>query len=169
MAVFDAVPKAFGLPCLISPALRLPPQTFDPQRNQYYATAILKKVLKHLPKNALKILAITPVDLFIPIMKFIFGEAQFEGRAALFSTYRLRPEFYGCDPDRRLLLGRSTKEAVHELGHTFGLTHCFNPECVMHSSSLVQETDRKGAGLCPTCRELFEWTWAKKDNPVDSP
>jgi archaemetzincin len=162
LAVVQAVSKAFGFPCLISPALRLPLQTFDPQRNQYQATAILKKVLKQFPKNDLKVLGVTSVDLFIPIMKFIFGEAQFEGRAALFSIYRLRPEFYGCDPDRPLLLGRSAKEAVHELGHTFGLTHCFNPECVMHSSSLIQETDRKGAGLCPTCSELFKWAWEKR-------
>jgi archaemetzincin len=155
--VIQAVEKAYGYPCLVHPALPLPLNSYDPDRNQYYSTAILKRMLKHLPKNALKVLGITSVDLFIPIMKFIFGEAQFKGRGALFSVYRLRPEFYGLEPDWGTLVFRCTKEAIHELGHTFGLPHCLQPDCVMHSSSVIQDTDRKAGRLCPTCDELFRW------------
>jgi archaemetzincin len=155
--LLQAVEKAYGYPGVVQPALPLPLNSFDPDRNQYYSTAILKRMLKHLPKNALRVLGLTSVDLFIPIMKFIFGEAQFEGRGALFSFYRLRPEFYGSEPDWNTLLFRCTKEAIHELGHTFGLPHCLQPECVMHSSSGIQDTDRKTGRLCPTCDELFRW------------
>jgi archaemetzincin len=33
---------------------------------------------------------------------------------------------------------RLVKEAVHELGHAFGLNHCENIECVMHFSNSLQ-------------------------------
>jgi archaemetzincin len=155
--ILQAVEEVFGLPGVIHPPLPLPPASFDPERNQYNSTAILKKMLKRLPREALKALGITQVDLFIPIMKFIFGEAQFQGRGALFSLYRLRPEFYGSEPDWNTLTFRCTKEAIHELGHTFGLPHCLQPDCVMHASSVVQDTDRKTGRLCPTCDELFRW------------
>jgi archaemetzincin len=138
---------------------------YDPRRNQYFSTVLLKKILKQLPEDALKVLGITTVDLFIPIMKYIFGEAQVSGKGAIISLFRLRPEIYGLDPTPDLYFERIAKEAVHELGHTFGLTHCRDPLCVMNSSCLIGETDCKGSDLCPTCRELYRWTQGKGPLP----
>ena len=91
------------------------------------------------------------VDLFIPILTFVFGEAQLDGAAAVVSTARLRTN-HGTS-NMRLLISRLAKECVHELGHTFGLYHCHQFECVMRSSTYVEEIDLKRAGFCPACAE----------------
>lgn len=120
-------------------------------RNQYYSTLILAQLIKQLPEDGLKIVGITQVDLFIPILTFVFGEAQLNGVGALVSTFRLRNEFYGLVPNEKLFHERIVKELVHELGHTFGLVHCPDYNCVMHSSTYVEDTDLKQARYCPNC------------------
>ncbi len=163
--VRTALEPVFGRPARLLPSRELPLSCFDPHRDQYYSTGLLKKMLRQLPRDTLKVLGITPVDLFIPIMKYIFGEAQVSGKGAILSLFRLRPESYGLDPDRELFWERIAKEAIHELGHTFGLTHCRDPLCVMNSSCLIGETDCKGTQLCPTCRELYRWFQEKGAPP----
>jgi archaemetzincin len=166
-SVATAVGQAFEQPVRPLPPRGLPLSCYDTHRDQYFSTGLLKKILKWSPRDTLKVLGITPVDLFIPIMKYLFGEAQVSGKGAIISLFRLRPEFYGLDPDRELYFERIAKEAVHELGHTFGLTHCRDPLCVMNSSCLIGETDCKGTDLCPTCQELYRWT--QKKGPLPSP
>jgi archaemetzincin len=46
---------------------------------------------------------------------------------------------------------RLVKEAVHELGHTFGLRHCDDWRCVMTSSHGVERLDVKSAEFCFLC------------------
>jgi archaemetzincin len=96
---------------------------------------------------------ITDFDLYVPVLTFVFGEAQLNGKAAIVSAHRLYPEFYGLPPNEDLFLARLIKEMNHELGHTYGLRHCLNFECVMHSSSNVDEIDIKGEALCKKCFE----------------
>jgi archaemetzincin len=153
-----AVEPVFEMPTRVLPSRDLPLSCYDPHRDQYFSTGLLKKMLRQLPRDALKVLGITPVDLFIPIMKYIFGEAQVSGKGAIISLFRLRPEHHGLNPDPELYWERIAKEAIHELGHTFGLTHCRDPLCVMNSSCLIGETDCKGTELCSTCQELYHWT-----------
>jgi archaemetzincin len=130
-------------------------QFYDGVRTQYNSTRILLRV-KELCRAAgtesgAKTLAVVPYDLFIPILTYIFGEAEVGGNAAVVSYYRLAPERYGLPPDRALLEKRFLKEAVHELGHAHALIHCPSQECVMHSSSYVEEIDLKGVRFCPEC------------------
>jgi archaemetzincin len=127
----------------------------DPTRKQYDSTRLLQALHAELPDGASKLVGITDVDLFVPIFTFVFGEAQLNGRVALASTFRLRNSFYGLPEDDTLLADRLVKEAVHELGHTFGLIHCSNPTCVMHVSPDVDEVDVKDAALCGQCREIM--------------
>ena len=63
-------------------------------------------------------LALTELDLYIPVLTYVFGEAQLAGDSALVSAHRLRQEFYGMPANRRLLDERLLKESLHELGHT---------------------------------------------------
>ena len=125
---------------------------FDRARNQYLSTAILQR-LQALPcPEGARLLGITGLDLYVPVLTFVFGEAQLEGHCALVSLHRLREEFYGLPASNDLLHERLAKEAVHELGHTFGLRHCEDWECVMASTHAVERLDVKSAGFCPGCR-----------------
>ncbi len=128
---------------------------YSAERNQYHSTLLLSQILHHLPEDGQKIVGILNVDIFIPILTFLFGEAQFNGRGGLVSTYRLRNEFYGLPPDKTLLYQRTMKEILHELGHTMGLVHCPDFECVMNSSTYVENIDIKHARFCRRCREIL--------------
>src|SRR5574341_1544872 len=110
--------RTFGVPARAVDRAEGPADAFDPARRQFSSTRILRWTLAHHPADALKILSITDGDLFIPVLTFVFGEAQVGGMAAVVSTARLRAEFYGLPPDRGRLRARLEKECVHELGHT---------------------------------------------------
>ena len=144
------------MPYTIIPEMDIPAYAFDEKRGQYNSKVILKRLMQ-FPHDCIRLLAVTQVDLFVPILKYVFGLAQVGGPCALISTYRLRPEFYGHDPDRDLFMARIGKTAMHELGHSLGLTHCRNRRCVMYSSTRINDTDLKRSDFCPTCFELFRW------------
>ncbi len=126
---------------------------FNPARGQYHSTEILRKLLDGRPTDSAKVLAVTELDLYIPVLTFVFGEAHLENGLALVSTHRLRQEFYGLPPEPALLAERLLKESLHELGHTYGLRHCLKYECVMSSSNAVERIDLKEAEFCPKCRD----------------
>jgi len=130
-----------------------PSSTFDFGRNQFNSTAILGTALNRFNGNSAKILCVTALDLFVPVLTFVFGEAQLDGTAAIVSTHRLDEMFYGLPKNQQILEERLFKEAVHELGHTFGLIHCHDYECVMHSSTSVEEIDVKSLTFCANCTE----------------
>lgn len=126
--------------------------SFDPGRGQYHSPSILQKVLDNIPDDSDKIVGITQVDLFIPVLTFVFGEAQLSGPAALVSTHRLHNTFYGLPENDNLLYERLLKEVLHELGHTMGLVHCRDYRCVMHASTYVEDSDIKQARFCKECQ-----------------
>jgi len=145
--------RQFGLPCKIAEGIRLPDGVYSPIRSQYCSSLILQKLREMKPQDALRVLAVANVDLYVPQLNFVFGEADLTSGVAVISLCRLRQEFYGLEPDEALFTDRARKEAVHELGHTFGLTHCHNPNCVMHFSNSLSDTDRKGRRFCTMCEE----------------
>jgi archaemetzincin len=143
---------------LTAESLPVPDGAFDKARNQYRSDFILSTVHSYAEnEKALdRVLGIVDVDVFVPELNFVFGEAECPGKAALISLWRLRPEFYGNASNVELLVERSTKEAVHELGHTLSLKHCSNPFCVMYFSNSIFETDRKQSLFCNKCHMKVE-------------
>ena len=129
----------------------------DSYRNQYHSTAILQ-AMQPLAAPGARLLAVTSLDLFVPVLTFVFGEAQLEGACAVVSLHRLREEFYGLPANGRMMQERLVKEAVHELGHTFGLRHCDDWRCVMTSSHAVERLDVKGAAFCGECARVVAAT-----------
>jgi len=125
-------------------------QAYNPQRKQYFSSKLLASLKKSEREE--RVVGIADVDLYVPRLNFVFGEADIVSGAAIVSLYRLRQEYYGLAPDEALFLERATKEIVHELGHTFGLGHCPNNKCVMHFSNSLADTDLKGASFCSSCR-----------------
>jgi archaemetzincin len=131
---------------------------YDPVRNQHNSSGLLLQLISDTPPDTFKILGITELDLFIPIFTFLFGEAQLDGKGALVSTHRLHNQFYGIPENKELLKNRLLKEAIHELGHTFGLIHCFTLKCVMKSSTYVEEIDQKSTDFCRLCEQkITHW------------
>lgn len=124
---------------------------FDESRGQYNSTEIIVELLRCYPTTKAKLVGITSVDLFVPVLTYVFGEAQLDGPACVVSTYRLDDTIYGLVPDPSTFFERSLKETIHELGHTYGLIHCRNFNCAMHASTTAEDIDLKAAGLCEEC------------------
>jgi archaemetzincin len=124
---------------------------YNSTRQQYHSTQLLGKLHNLSEHGGKKILGVTSFDLFIPIFTFVFGEAQVGGSVALMSAHRLRQEFYGLPGNRDLFFARAEKEATHELGHAFGLTHCRSFDCVMRFSNSVEDVDMKASDFCTLC------------------
>ena len=118
-------------------------------RGQYDSRQLLSHLLQ-TPGSG-RVLGVTGVDLFAPVLTFVLGEAHLDGRCALVSTHRLREEHYGYAPNSRLLQQRLEKEALHELGHSHGLVHCPSWNCVMHASATVEDVDLKATRFCRSC------------------
>jgi archaemetzincin len=144
--------RIFRLPCRRRSDWLDAAFAFDPARNQYHSTAILQRLERLVPDQGLRLLGLTALDLYVPVLTFVFGEAQLSGRCALASFHRLREEFYGLPASNDRLHERLHKEAVHELGHTFGLRHCDDWQCVMASTHSVERLDLKSPRFCSACR-----------------
>jgi len=142
--------RAFDRPAVLWASPARPSGAYDEKRRQHQTAPILQWLLEAGPPEG-KVLAVTDQDLFIPILTYVFGEAQLGGRAAVCSTARLHEGVDRIGP--RLLQERIAKEAVHEVGHAFGLHHCDSPRCVMGRSAGLGGVDGKSHELCGTCRQ----------------
>ena len=149
-----ALASSFRVPCRVLDR-RLDPQfAFHPERGQYHSSELLQIMQSYAADGAWRVLGVTSVDLYIPILTFVFGEAQMGGPCAVVSFHRLAEQFYGLPHDPDVLMERLVKEAVHEVGHTFDLTHCDDYSCAMAPSHAVEWIDLKERTLCSICQSL---------------
>jgi len=138
---------------VIEDALPVPPRAFVKRRNQYSSNVILNEVEVFSLKQERfhRVLGVVDLDIFVPELNYVFGEAYTPGRAALVSLWRLKPQFYGEKASRDGFKQRAFKEAIHEVAHTLGLQHCPRGLCVMHFSNSIFDTDKKQSLLCDEC------------------
>jgi archaemetzincin len=146
-----ALAHVFHVPCEVLPYSLNPQFALHAERQQYHSSEVLRRMHGYLRPSTWRLLAVTAIDLYIPILTFVFGEAQMGGPCALVSAHRLHQGFYGLDPDQSLLYERLLKESVHEIGHTLDLTHCGDYQCAMAPSHAVEWIDLKEGALCPNC------------------
>ncbi len=152
-AAADEIRRVYGFRTDIAPLLDQVEFAYDEDRNQYYSTPILERLAALAPEHVLKVLGFTRADLFIPILTHVYGEAQLGGRACIVSTHRLNEGFPNIFNDT--YKQRVAKEGIHELGHTLGLRHCRERNCIMHYARTVEDVDRKSDQLCRYCRVLL--------------
>jgi archaemetzincin len=141
----------FGVPAHILPADMDAGFALHAERQQYHSSEILASMQRYVTHDTWRLLGVTPLDLYIPILTFVFGEAQLGGTSAIVSYRRLEQEFYGLPQDRDLLANRLLVESVHELGHTLQLTHCHDYQCAMAPAHAVEWIDIKDSGFCEDC------------------
>jgi archaemetzincin len=151
--VSEAVSHEFFIPVNLKEGHLDLSEFYDPTRRQYNGAKLLTEIDKIYSSDTAKTLGLFSVDLFIPILTYIFGQAFLNGRSGIASLYRFSNEYYGMESDNKFILGRFKKEVIHELGHTFGLIHCSSPTCVMRSSTYVEDIDQKSSNICFKCRE----------------
>jgi archaemetzincin len=145
------------------PPLQIPASAFDSRRGQYHSVEIMKAVARSAPATAGRVLGVTEVDLAIPTLTFVFGQAQVDGPVAVLSLARLRQEFYGLPADEEVLRERVVKEVLHELGHTFGLTHCPDGKCAMSLATHIGLVDNKAERYCARCGMQLVRRFASED------
>jgi len=142
---------------VIEEILSLPVSAYDPQRRQWSSPQILSYLnASSSYQSYTRVLGVADLDAYVPGLNFVFGEAQLYGKFCIIYLPRLRL-FIGTsaqDP-LQLFYDRVVKEAVHELGHTFGLKHCPKASCVMHFSNSIFDTDLKSRYFCKDCSALL--------------
>lgn len=153
-AVREEIERVFGLSTDQVSLLDALAFAYDPKRDQYNSTLILERLAASVPDSFVKVLAIVQVDLFIPILTYVYGEAQLGGKSCIVSTCRLKAGPYFSD-NPQIFQNRVVKEAIHELGHTFELRHCRERTCIMHYCRTLEDVDAKSEQLCRYCSVLL--------------
>lgn len=151
--LIDPVNETFGVLVKSDLPMEVPENAYNSERGQYHSSTILDEIMDTIPEDASHVLGIIDLDLYVPHLNFVFGEAR--ARVAIISITRLRNEYYGLPEDNELFKNRIIKEAIHEIGHMFGFKHCPNKECVMHFSNSLEDTDTKSYKLCLKCKSMF--------------
>lgn len=150
----ETLSDRFPITFTVGEPMEIPEQAYNSRRDQYHSTTILEDLAERYDNE--KVLGVIDKDLYVPELNFVFGEADLSGRVCIISITRLRQEYYGLPADEKVFRERVIKEAVHELGHTYGLGHCSNPKCVMFFSNSLLDTDRKSSEFCEKCKHKFE-------------
>lgn len=136
--------------------MKIPRESYNMIRGQYYSTVILNKLELLRSSSRERILGVLYEDLYVPSAGFVYGDADYEGKVAVLSLNRLKQQSLDIFDDEKLFLRRTIKEAVHQLGHLLGLKHCLNPKCVMHFTNSLLEADCKSEKLCDNCKRKIE-------------
>lgn len=163
----NALKEQLPLEYRLMPKESIPPYAYNPRRGQYFSSALLSLLSRKYSAPGRRVLGVVEVDLFVPELNFVFGEADPVSKTAIISLTRLHQEFYGLERDEALFMRRALTEAVHELGHTYDLRHCPDQHCVMFFSNSLADTDHKGYRFCSRCQKRLQKILQKYSCPAE--
>jgi archaemetzincin len=151
--------KVFNQETKLGSAMALPKRRWYEPRGKYLVSVVLAAI-PCPTRSGDRFLGVVDADLFAPGLNFVIGEEDVSGGRAVISLWRLRPEFYGLPSDENLFQERAVKEAVYQVGLTYGLEQCPDSACVMYSSNRLDDIDVKGWHFCSRCREKWRGRWS---------
>jgi archaemetzincin len=156
--VSDGIARELGAEVTLSSTLPVPTDAYSPERDQYSSTRMLELLCHRTPLGDRVMLVVVDVDLYVPLLNFVFGEAHPAMRCCIISMARLGLSYDGLATGPEVYQERALKEAVHEIGHLLGLDHCTDTGCVMFFSNSILDTDKKGHSFCERCHRRVGYT-----------
>lgn len=145
--------ERFLASCVVRSSLVVPKSALNSVRRQLFFGSLAAKIAAVHEGAEGIVLGVTDYDLYKTSHHFIFGGSSESHHCAVVSLHRLHPEFYGEPSDENIVFQRLLKEAVHEIGRTMGLKHCYNARCPMYYSNSVFDTDNKYSNFCEACEK----------------
>ena len=173
------LPSIFNKNAMVSKHVIVPTSFYNMEKSQYDGRKLLAFLTENLTLKEVKDinLAIFDRDLFTGNLDYVFSLATPFPQICVISTIRLHPHFekdyfqaglkkrkMGRFPlpirrltgnEKILYYERILKEAVHGIGHTLGLVHCGDTQCIMSPSSLLENIDKKAVGFCRLCSKTI--------------
>jgi archaemetzincin len=129
-----------------------PSEGYNEERRQYSAESFLPLAESLKTGNHyFASLILTDVDIFAKFTNYVFGLAEMVQRVAVVSSCRIHPSFWGTKETKELFEEQWGKVVTHEFGHTLGLLHCNDWNCVMKYSNSPPELYKKGREFCGKC------------------
>jgi archaemetzincin len=146
-----------GADVTVGEEIPLPHSAFEKRRGQYLGDMLLKTLRQHAREDRIDgyLLGLIDRDCYSKGLNYLFGQASLGGYEGLVALPRLRETFYSRQDNVPLFQERVLKEAMHELGHTWGLAHCTDQACVMYFSNSLHDTDVKQTVFCENCKRLL--------------
>lgn len=155
----NSLKAKFDAGCIVLESIIVPESAYDRERQQFLCSSIIEELKSCTPDRDIystRVLGIVDVDIYAPQLNYIFGQADVRNGICVISLARLKEEFHGREANEELLKKRAIKEAMHEIGHTYGMGHCFDARCVMFFSNTLADTDYKEADFCPKHRKILK-------------
>ncbi len=147
--------SSINVKCKLLSKIGIFDSAFNQLRRQYDAGKMIDKIAKmseaKFIDRTIPTLAITEEDIYYNGLNFVFSVEEPAKACSIISIARLKPEFYGENPNNRITVDRTVKECIHEIGHHLGLKHCRHVFCIMSFPASVKDIDNKRREFCSSC------------------
>jgi len=148
--------NAYGVGAEIGRRAEMPNEAYDPAEDAYDAVKTLTEAEDVRAFGDDKILFLTDRPLSLPVGPMgkgpVDGFAQYAGLKAIATTAGLP----SSGANGTGMADALAKRAARQVGHLFGLHHCYDQRCSMLPGWAEGFAQNPEVSLCPFCREKSE-------------